>query len=138
MYHHFDSTKNKIIGRRFLTAVQTDTFAIKVETDKGDIAITVHGDCCSESRFYDLVIPEECYGAEIIDVNQNVNKYNNLSEDEVFKMAWPDQSFNQSWEVLSIWDIEIVTKNGSILLRHVNNSNGYYDGMTDYIFSNDN
>jgi hypothetical protein len=31
-------------------------------------------------------------------------------------------------ECLSIWDVIFKTKNGDVLLRHVNSSNGYYDG----------
>ena len=36
---------------------------------------------------------------------------------------------NTAYECLSIWDVKFQTTNGTIYLRHVNSSNGYYDGM---------
>lgn len=140
MYHHLDSTKKKIIGRKFLSAEKLNDSAIRIICEDGSFDVLVEGDCCSSSMFYDLIIPPECIGEEIISLMERVDddswekirREPLLSDEEVFKKGFGKDSY---MECLSIWDIVLKTKSGEILLCHVNNSNGYYDGYTDYRFN---
>jgi hypothetical protein len=138
MFHHLDSTKKQIVGQKFLGAEKINDHEIRITHEGGSFDVGVEGDCCSDSVFYDLVIPSQCVGEEIIDLLENGDGYDKvlreplLSEDEVYKMGWPDGEYG--FECASIWDIILRTKSGEILLRHANNSNGYYDGMTYYRF----
>lgn len=132
MLHHHDSTKKQIIGRKFLSAERLNDHEIRIICEDGSFDVGVEGDCCSSSVFYDLIVPEKCVGEEILDVEgKEWDKEPRLSEEEVYKMAWGEGSF----ESASIWDVVLKTKSGEILLRHANDSNGYYDGMTYYRFN---
>ena len=131
MFHHLPSTKKKIIGRTFNGASKTSISSIEVQCVEGNFTVSVQGDCCSSSVFYDLVIPTECIGEQIIDVIEGQQGAPILSESEVYKLGWGDGSFDYA----SIWDVQLVTKSGAILLRHANDSNGYYDGETSYDFA---
>lgn len=132
MYHHLASTQKKIIGRKFLSAEKLNDSAIRIICEDGSFVVTVEGDCCSSSVFYDLLVPPECTGEEIETHTEREWLEPKLSEEEVYKMGWGD---GYGFECASIWDVSFGTKSGKILLRHANNSNGYYDGMTDYIFN---
>lgn len=140
MYHHLESTQKKIIGRKFLSAEKLNDSSIQIICEDGSFDVTVDGDCCSSSVFYDLVVPPECVGEEIkslIEGDDDGDRYRIrrepiLSNEEVFKKGFGEVSYMDS---LSIWDIILKTNSGEILLRHVNNSNGYYDGMTVYKFN---
>jgi hypothetical protein len=140
MLHHHDSTKKQIIGRKFLSAERLNSHEIRIICEDGSFDVGVQGDCCSSSVFYDLIVPEKCVGEEILDVfGKYDDSYNKiirepiLSEEEVHKMGWPDSKYG--FDSASIWDVILKTKSGEILLRHANDSNGYYDGDTYYRFN---
>lgn len=142
MYHHLASTQKKIVGRKFLSAEKLNKSTIRIVCEDGSFDVTVHGDCCSSSVFYDLVVPPECVGEEIETLiettddgdgwGDRIHREPILPEEEVFKKGFGEDSY---MDCLRIWDIILRTKSGEILLRHVNNSNGYYDGETDYRFN---
>ena len=132
MLHHHDSTKKQIIGRKFLSAEKRNDHTIQIVCEDGSFSVGVEGDCCSQSVFYDLVIPPECVGEEILDVIEH-DSNPHPEEKEVYKMGFGDSEYG--FDVASIWDITLWTKSGKILLRHANNSNGYYDGDTYYRFN---
>lgn len=140
MYHHADSTKKKIIGRKFLSAKKLNDHEIRIVCEDGSFDVVIEGDCCSSSVFYDLIVPAQCVNEEIVDLLENdedgwerIRRNPILSDEEVYKMGWSDDDYG--FDYASIWDIVLKTKNGEILLRHANNSNGYYDGMTSYRFN---
>lgn len=142
MYHHLESTKKKIIGRKFLSAEKLNESTIRITCEDGSFDVLVEGDCCSHSVFYDLIVPPECVGEEIQELierddrgdgwGDRIRREPVLSDEEVFKKGFGEDSYMDS---LRVWDIVLKTKSGETLLRHVNNSNGYYDGMTDYRFN---
>ena len=132
--HYQDKTlENKIHGAKFLAWDRIDENAVRISTDRGFIRIIVEGDCCSTSIFYDVVVPEECYGAEItgFDIWDRESKV--PTEQQVIAKAKEVAGWevNCEYECLSIWDVKLHTTNGTIYLRHVNSSNGYYDGSVD-------
>lgn len=131
--HLQDKTlENKIHGAKFLAWDRIDASTIRISTDRGFIRVIVNGDCCSTSIFYDVAVPEECYGAEITgfdtwDRESKVPTEQQVNE-KAIKVCGEDSWYS---EYLSIWDVKFHTTNGIIYLRHVNSSNGYYDGMVD-------
>lgn len=134
MLHHHDTTKKQIIGRKFLSAEKLNGHEIRIVCENGSFDVGVEGDCCSSSVFYDLIVPKECVGEEIADVIEHDNSFDHPEEKEVYKMGFGGDG-EYGFEEASIWDISFLTKSGKILLRHANNSNGYYDGMTYYRFN---
>jgi len=129
MYSYHKPLKKKIVGAKLRGVFRTDTDALRIETDRGNIFVSVSGDCCSHSIFYDFIVPEECYGAEIIDFDDWDRESKVPDEAYVTKKA-EEVCGEDNWysDYLSIWDVIFKTKNGDVLLRHVNSSNGYYDG----------
>lgn len=130
MYSYHEPLKKKIVGAKLRGVFRTDTYSLRIETDRGNIFVSVEGDCCSHSIFYDFIVPEECYGAEIIDFDDWDRESKVPDEAYVTKKA-EEVCGENNWysDCLSIWDVIFKTKNGDVLLRHVNSSNGYYDGM---------
>jgi hypothetical protein len=140
MYHHAESTKKQIIGRKFLSAEKLNDHEIRILCEDGSFDVGVDGDCCSSSVFYDLIVPTQCVGEEIVDVLENsddgwekIRREPIVPDEEAFEKGWPNDEYGP--DCLSIWDIVLKTKSGEILLRHINNSNGYYDGYTSYRFN---
>lgn len=131
--HLQDKTlENKIHGAKFLAWDRIDESTIRISTDRGFIRVIVDGDCCSTSIFYDVAVPEECYGAEIIGFDTWDRESKVPTEQQVNEKA-AKLLGEDCWypDCLSIWDVKFHTTNGTIYLRHVNNSNGYYDGSVD-------
>jgi hypothetical protein len=129
MYSYHESLKKKIVGAKLRGVSRTADDSLRIETDRGNIFVSVSGECCSHSIFYDFIVPEECYGAEIIDFDDWNRDDKVLDEAYVTKKA-KEVCGEDNWysDCLSIWDVIFKTKNGDVLLRHVNSSNGYYDG----------
>jgi hypothetical protein len=131
MYSFNESLKKKIIGAKLRGVSRTAEDSLRIETDRGNIRVSVSGDCCSTSIFYDYIVPEECYGAEIIDFDDWYRDGKVPDKAYVNKKAEEVCGGEDHWfsDCLSIWDVIFKTKNGDALLRHVNSSNGYYDGV---------
>lgn len=130
MYSYHESLKKKIIGAKLRGVFRTSIASLRIETDRGNIFVSVEGFCCSDSIFYDFIVPEECYGAEITDFDEWIREGNMPDEAYVTKKAEEvcgENNWYSDW--LRVWDVIFKTKNGNVLLRHVNSSNGYYDGM---------
>jgi hypothetical protein len=134
MYYQDKTLENKIHGAKFLAWDRINKSTICISTDRGDIRVSVEGDCCSHSIFYDVVVPEECYGAEITGFDTQDRESKVPTEEQVnekaIKLCGEDHWYS---ECLSIWDVKFHTINGTIYLRHVNSSNGYYDGTLDIL-----
>ena len=131
MNHHMPSTAKSFIGQNIQSIERIKEYEVKIYLANGEVwSLSVDGDCCSHSIFYDIVIPKECVGSEILEVLENVE---GQSEEEVlrlFKDKFHD--FFEFTDCLRIWDVVFKTKAGNILVRHINNSNGYYDGATSF------
>lgn len=123
--------QDKIHGAKFLGYERLHPSTIQLKTDRGLIHVNVCGDCCSHSIFYDVVVPEECYGAEIISFGRHHNDDSKMPDEQLVNEKAERLLGKDNWyaECLSIWDVKFNTVNGTIYLRHVNSSNGYYDGM---------
>ena len=119
----------KIAGARFLGWERKNENSVMIKTDRGTFNINVAGDCCSHSIIYDVVVPEECFGAEIASIDW-WDRDNDAVPSEDAVNAKANELCGDQWFVdcLSIWDIKLYTATGTVYVRHVNSSNGYYDG----------
>lgn len=131
MYHHISSTKNQFVGQSLQSIDRIDQSEVRINLTNGEKwKLGVRGDCCSHSIFYDIILPQECIGSEILDLLEFVE---GQTEEEViaqFKDKFSE--FFASTDCLKIWDVVFKTRTGNILIRHINDSNGYYDGSTGY------
>jgi len=130
MTHHLPTTVKPLIGKtiKSLTRQASHAFLLAFE-DSTEVTIYVLGDCCSHSIFYGSEEPIDLKGAILEDINEGVPTETSLKEaGEKAQLVDPDFFL----EELSIWDIVITTSKGPIKLHHINSSNGYYDGYTEY------
>jgi hypothetical protein len=147
MYHHLETTKKQFIGKTLESITEispSPDFEDAVLIEFGDgtkLKINVDGDCCSHSVFYEIVMPDELKGAileDIIQPSYNVDSLSKTTADseEVALSKCRAKGIeidkgNYDAE-LSIWNIVLKTNQGLALIRHLNISNGYYDGETYY------
>jgi hypothetical protein len=150
MYHHLETTKKQFIGKTLESIAEispSPNFDDAVLIEFGDgtkLKLSVDGDCCSHSMFYEIVMPDELKGAILEDIIEG-SGYNDgrLSEttadsQEVAlsksKCKAKGMFLNEVYEEyeLSVWNIVLKTNRGLALIRHLNISNGYYDGETYY------
>jgi hypothetical protein len=148
MYHHLETTKKQFIGKTLESITEIDprpdfddAVLIKFR-DGAKLKLNVKGDCCSLSMFYEIVMPDELKGAILEDIIEG-SGYDDgrLSEatadsQEVALSKCKAKGIKTDGEnyddTFSIWNIVLKTNRGLALIRHLNISNGYYDGMTYY------
>jgi hypothetical protein len=148
MYHHLETTKKQFIGKTLESITEispSPNFDDAVLIKFGDgtkLKLSVKGDCCSHSVFYEIVMPDELKGAILEDIIEGAG-YNDgrLSETtadskEVALNKCREKGIETDRgnydDMFSIWNIVLKTNRGLALIRHLNISNGYYDGMTYY------
>ena len=138
MRHHLDSTKKQFIGKTLTALTRSgDASAIAEFGDGTKVEISVTGDCCSHSVFYEIEMPDSLVGSTLEDIVEHTYEGNSDSEltadDEATALEKVKASgIDFSPEDNSIWNVVLKTNRGNALLRHINASNGYYDGYTDY------
>lgn len=131
MLHHLDTTKKRIIGKsvKSIERVGDSDFLITF-TDEPQLKLGVYGDCCSHSIFYDLEHPDN--PGVILDVKE----YEEGDSQETAVAKIREEGFDidtsDDYNELKIWNVVFVTTNGNIVFKHVNSSNGCYDGQTSY------
>ncbi len=132
MTHHLPSTVKPLIGKTIQSANRTASHAAVIQfSDNTELAIFVLGDCCSRSLFYAIEVPDDITGATLEDITEYVKPIGTVEEIGI-KAQLVDPNFYL--EELKVWDIVIATSKGPIKLCHINSSNGYYDGYTEYKF----
>lgn len=130
MTHHLPSTIKPLLGKKLLSFEKSNPARI-LFTDNTKVTISVTGDCCSTSTIYDVVQEGNPQGTELIDVVEYDLESPQPDPVETAKTVWDDEGV-----CLSQWDIRFQFTGGSVLVRHINDSNGYYDGYTDYTIKN--
>ena len=147
MYHHLETTKKQFIGKTLESITEIspspnfdDAVLIKFG-DGTELKLSVKGDCCSFSVFYEIVMPDELKGSVLEDIIENLFEEDSLSkrtaDDEITalskcKAKGIEIDKGNYDDELSIWNIVLKTNRGLALIRHLNISNGYYDGETYY------
>jgi hypothetical protein len=138
MYHHLDSTKKQFIGKTLEKISRIDDSTVLIEFGDGSkCKLGVEGDCCSTSIFYEIEMPDSLKGATLEDIIEREwdddSELNKLADSEEVALAkikaagidfYPEEN--------SVWNVVLKTNRGNALVRHINSSNGYYDGMTSY------
>lgn len=130
MTHYLPSTIKPLLGKKFLSFEKDDPAKIRF-TDNTEVTINVTGDCCSTSAIYDVIQEGNPQDTELIGVVEHDSESPQPDPIETAKTIWGDEG-----DCLRQWDIRFQFTGGSILIRHINNSNGYYDGCTDYTIKN--
>jgi hypothetical protein len=144
MYHHLETTKKQFIGKTLesITGISPspnfdDAVLIKFG-DGTELKLSVKGECCSQSFFYEIEMPDKLKGAALEDIIEG-GGYNDgrLSEttadsEEIALSKCREKGIEiyEDWQ--SVWNIVLKTNRGLALIRHLNISNGYYDGITYY------
>lgn len=121
MYNREQDLMNRLVGKT-VKAIYMDEQNLTFETDEGDIAFGVEGDCCSTSVFYDF------YGVKKLLENGKIIKVDSVEltvDDKEDKKACNDS--------IEVYGFAIVTENETFgeqtsVFSFRNYSNGYYGG----------
>lgn len=139
MTHYLDETKKQFLGKTLQAITRLADDAVIVEFGDGTkLQITVQGECCSYSIFYEIEFPETLIGATLKDIVEREwgeeNSLSNVTSDTEAEALEKVRAagFDFSPEENSVWNVVLKTDRGLALLRHINASNGYYDGYTSY------
>jgi hypothetical protein len=141
MRHHLDSTKRKMLGKTLESLTRRSDCEVDIRfTDGTAWTVSVEGDCCSYSVFY-AIDPGDAIGGELLDIVEGGYPESLLSattaddEETALKRVRQENISVSQFEnpyCLSIWNVVLRTTTGMALIRHINDSNGYYDGLTGY------
>ena len=130
MKQHLATAVKPIEGRQLdsIERVNDSTVLLKF-LDGEQCELSVEGDCRSHSTFYEIVFPPACKGAVILSIESRAP---GETEDEAVAKckALFDSEFYT--EDQSVWDVVFKTTHGDVRVRHINVSNGYYDGYLIY------
>ena len=119
-----DEGIKKLVGAS-VKKIFMDSQHLTFETDKGDIAFGVYGDCCSSSFFYDFYGVKNLLGnGVILEVKEK-----DLEEGE--------RKPHQNYDCISCYGIQITTESkefGKVtsVFSFRNDSNGYYGGSLEH------
>lgn len=138
MLHYLDSTKGPFLGKALKAITRLADDAVCVEFGDGTkLKISVEGDCCSHSIFYAIDMPESLIGATLKDIDEagwnEDSEAHRTADDEATALEKVKASgIEFSPEENRVWNVVLKTDRGNALIRHINSSNGYYDGSTEY------
>ncbi|AYD86971.1 hypothetical protein SEA_NEARLYHEADLESS_42 [Mycobacterium phage NearlyHeadless] len=108
----------EVIGKKVLAVFISEDYLV-FETDKGRVAFSVEGDCCSWSYFHDIV------GADKLLANGPITEINQLD--------LSDQNYDEDYEYVQVYGYEFVSEHPvwgaqTTVVSFRNSSNGYYGG----------
>ena len=126
MTHHLASTIKPLLGKVFSRVKAGDPATVFFE-DGTNVVVEIIGGCCSSSYIYDVIIEGQPVGTVLLDIIEHDTASPQPEPTETAKKV-----FGSEGEELSQWDIRFKFEGGSVLVRHINDSNGYYDGDTSY------
>ena len=119
-----DKAIERLVGRKIKRVYMSAAY-LKFETDQGDLAFAVEGDCCSRSFFHDFI------GVEKLTANGPVISAASVSLTEDDPRSKTDNSHD--YEEIECYGYEIVTEDPQFgpvtaVFSFRNSSNGYYGG----------
>jgi len=103
----------ELVGKKIL-GIFPDSSSIVFATSDGGLSYTVEGDCCSHSWF------ESIQGVEAL-------MHGTVSRVEPLALGG-DEDAGDSYSVVKVYGIRIVTDKGYATIEYRNSSNGYYGG----------
>jgi hypothetical protein len=139
MRHHLETTIKPLLGKTLASLTRRSENEVDIRFTDGTFRIVdVEGDCCSYSAFY-AIDPGDAIGGELLEIVEGAFPEDSLSattaddrETALARVREEGIAGFEEPEYLSIWNIAIRTTTGTALIRHINTSNGYYDGHTSY------
>lgn len=140
MLHYLESTKKQFINKVIQSVTRIDVSGIEITfNDTSKCLLKVQGDCCSYSIFYEIDYNQNIIGATIEDIIESSYedcKYS-ATNDSIEVAINKIKKYNLENELnlddcLSVWNVIFKTNRGDLIIRHINSSNGYYDGYTLY------
>ena len=132
MLHHLDSTSKPILTKVLKDIVRHNDSYHQVKVifeDDSYLILSVEGDCCSSSYFYAIDFPDGWTPSQITNIEEDCVGCE--SEALAIKRA-TELMTDFSTEEQEIFDVVFATVLGEVRVRHINVSNGYYDGMTSF------
>lgn len=128
MKHYLPETRKPLLGKKILSVHHSDNeSSATIEFEGLSLRISVEGDCCSHSVFYGVNVDPGAIGSRLISVEDGCEVY-----PEIDAVEAANKAFGHEGDCLKLWDIVLKTEGGDVRLHHINDSNGYYDGMTSY------
>lgn len=133
-----ETTKKQFVGKTLEGISRINDSSVMVEFGDGSkCKLSVDGDCCSHSIFYEIEMPESLKGATLEDIIESTWEDESLAKatadtEEVALEKVKASGIEFYPECNSVWNVVLKTNRGNALVRHINSSNGYYDGMTSY------
>lgn len=124
MKHYLLQTIRPLIGKTISRALLKDGSVTIWFDDGTSVFCSVEGDCCSLSTYYGIDFRGDWRGP-LVDVAEGIENTDD-------PRAACRQAFDCDGDSLSLWNVEFRTETGAIVLKHINDSNGYYDGSTSY------
>lgn len=144
MRHFLDSTKEQIVGKTLESVDRIDDSSVLIKFgDATQCQLSVEGDCCSHSIFYEIEMFRFHKGSIIEDVlekgwDDDSESKKTADTEAVALEKVKKAGFDFHPEENSVWNVILKTNKGNVLIRHINSSNGYYDGDTFYRFLDSN
>lgn len=138
MLQHLDTAIKPFIGKQLKSITRLSDAEVLVDFEDGTgLKVSVDGDCCSHSIFYEIEMPSELVGATLEDVSgsgwDEDSLSNSTADDEITAIEKVKAGgFDFSPEENSVWNVVLKTNKGNALIRHINASNGYYNGYVTF------
>lgn len=142
MYHHIETTKKQLVGKTLEGISRIDDSTVMIEFGDGSrCKLSVSGNGYSHSIFYEIEMPEHLKGATLKDIEESgwrdESESKLTSDTEEVALEKVKASGIEFWPYDNkIWNVVLITNRGNALIRHINSSNGYYDGSTCYNLHN--
>lgn len=134
MKQYISDAIKSVIGKNLESIARLGDAEVLVEFGDGTkVKVSVQGDCCSHSIFYAIEMPETIRGATLEDVSASGYPEDSESvrtaDDETTALEKVKESGIEFYpDYNRVWNVVLKTNRGNALIRHINSSNGYYDG----------
>ena len=137
MKHYLPETIKPLVGKTIFSIDREAIDSVIITFGDGHrVRLSVEGDCCSTSIFYEIEAAA-ALGGVLMDIDESAWREESLSKstadtEDVALAKIAASGLNFSPEENSVWNVVFVTDKGNALIRHINSSNGYYEGSTKY------
>lgn len=138
MKHHLDTTISPFLGKELMSITRRDAASVYLaffchkSAAITRVLLAVDGDCCSTSIFYGID-ENGASGGMLIRIEEHYTDNADSEDAAIARADYEGYGHHMEYpDVLKVWNIVIKTTKGTAFIRHINNSNGYYDGETSY------
>lgn len=151
MLHHLETTKKQLIGCTLLYIDRINEYTVRLRFWGGEgCDLSVEGDCCSRSIFYEIVnqptsMSRDAVITDVVETDWDEENPEHAATHDTLEVAKAKVDALKGYGIdidggsdpwnrheMKVWNVLIKTTAGTFIVRHLNASNGYYDGMTSY------